>query len=172
MKAFVFTAGIAVPILAIHYVAKRYHPTSSAWRTFREKLVVPRHSKRSFRARPNRRRRTLGEKPRMRDFWTASLYPLCPQPESSSEWLGLGVVTLASALVRSFRGQLRPPCWRNRVVAVRLNHARRECTGTRNGIGMPVAEREGRKGLVSGDIRARAWNNLRTKFMTIMYVPL
>ena len=68
LKAFASTTGITVLIFATRYVAKRYHPDLFSKENFSRK-----HSKYSsipndpLEARPNRRRRSLGEKLRMWD---------------------------------------------------------------------------------------------------------
>jgi len=88
-------------ILPTHHTPKNHHPDFFGKEIFSRKH--PRYSgipNDPFETRPNRRGRKLGEKPRMWDSWTAS-----PPVRVS-----VGAVTLASALVCPFHGQLQHPC--------------------------------------------------------------
>ena len=111
LQVFVFTAGITVLNFAILYVATRYHSERLGQENFsRSYSQYFNNPKDPLETSPYRRRRPLGEELRIWDVWIASWYLLCRQPESPLERRGLGAVTLASALVQSFRGRLRPPC--------------------------------------------------------------
>jgi hypothetical protein len=77
LKAFAFTVGITVLIFLVLYATKRYNP-----RLFAQESIARSYSWYLRTAEdppdpnPDRRRRSLGEKPRIWDVWIASWYPL------------------------------------------------------------------------------------------------